>query len=187
MCHDISAALLHDNVVIGHLEEERFTRSKHAIHQFPINSIKKLLDKAHIHFNDINVIVISNENDKPKIIQQLKQYFDFNENSIVFDVCDHHIAHLTNSYCYSNFDHCAALVVDGEGTDADSMTLAKVDKNDITVIKKFHISSSLGYMYELASVYCGFGVFGCGKLMGLASFGTPIDIESYFTLNNGDL
>jgi len=31
-------------------------------------------------------------------------------------------------------------------------------------------------MYELASIYCGFDIFGCGKLMGLASFGKPFDI-----------
>jgi len=68
MCHDVSAALLCNNAVVGHLEEERFTRNKHSIHQFPLNSIKKLLDKAHINFNDIDVIAISDEKDKNKII-----------------------------------------------------------------------------------------------------------------------
>lgn len=185
--HDSSAALIHNNSIIGHLEEERFTRKKHAINQFPINSIKKLLSCANIKFSDINVIVISNGITINEIITKLKTYFEFDETMITFDVCDHHISHLLNSYCYSNFKQCAALVVDGQGEQDDSITLASIHDGNITIIKKYDISLSLGYMYELASIWCNFDKFGCGKLMGLASFGVVCDIEPYFVFENGCL
>ena len=176
--HDASAALLHDNVIVGHLEEERFNREKHT-NKFPVNAINKLLAIANIQFSDINVIAISNEADKNEIILNIQHNFQVNISNIQFISCDHHIAHIYNSYSYSNFDKCASLTIDGAGSQNDSMTIAKVENNKVDVISKFSTDVSLGYLYEHASIYCKCGLYGCGKLMGLSSFGNALNVEPY--------
>lgn len=184
-CHDTAAALINDNNIIGCLEEERFTRKKHAVGQFPINAIKELLIKAQINFSDIGIIAVSTESSISNIKIELHNHFAFNDQRVVFKCVDHHIAHILDSYYYSQFDSCAAIVVDGQGAQNDSMTIGQVISGKIQVLKKFDLSISLGYMYELASIYCGFGKWGCGKLMGLAAFGKPLDIQpSYFQIDS---
>lgn len=179
-CHDTAAALIDGQIVVGYLEEERFTRKKHAVGQFPINAIKELLSKAQIDFKDIDIVAVSTESSVQDIKIELHKHFKFNDEKVVFNAIDHHIAHILDSYYHSQFNDCAAIVVDGQGGQNDSITIAQINCGKIEVLRKFDLSMSLGYMYELASIYCGFGKWGCGKLMGLAAFGTPLDIKPYF-------
>ena len=56
--HDPSAALFKNGELIFAVEEERFTRSKHAVNQFPINAIKSCLDSEEIGLSSIHKIVL---------------------------------------------------------------------------------------------------------------------------------
>ena len=61
--HDSAATLIKDGEIIAAVQEERFTRKKHDP-SFPINSIRFLLDEAHISINDVEVVAFY---DKPYI------------------------------------------------------------------------------------------------------------------------
>ncbi|PIQ89379.1 MAG: carbamoyltransferase [Candidatus Omnitrophica bacterium CG11_big_fil_rev_8_21_14_0_20_42_13] len=54
--HDASAALLIDGEVVAAAEEERFTRSKHAVGQAPVNAIRFCLKQAGIKPSDIEMV-----------------------------------------------------------------------------------------------------------------------------------
>ena len=54
--HDHSAALLIDGKLVAAVEEERFTRKKHADGQMPVNSIKYCLREAGLRPQDIDQI-----------------------------------------------------------------------------------------------------------------------------------
>ena len=54
--HDSAAALLIDGEIIGAVQEERFTRKKHDA-QFPINSIKYLLNESNLSIENIDYVV----------------------------------------------------------------------------------------------------------------------------------
>jgi len=54
--HDSSAALIIDGKVVAAVEEERFTRIKHAEGQYPINAVKFCLKQAHLEPQDIDYI-----------------------------------------------------------------------------------------------------------------------------------
>ena len=54
--HDPSAAILIDGKIIAAVDEERFTREKHAPGKTPVNAIKFCIEKAQIKPEDINAI-----------------------------------------------------------------------------------------------------------------------------------
>lgn len=56
--HDPSAALFKDNELVFAVEEERYTRSKHAVGEFPRNAIEGCLDFECINLSDLKCIVV---------------------------------------------------------------------------------------------------------------------------------
>lgn len=182
---DTNVALLHDFSIIGHLEEERFNRIKHT-NAFPINSINVLLYQANITINDIDIIAYDDEMQLNILQQNLIRYYNIDISKFKFICCDHHVAHIYNSYCYANFESCACIAVDGSGSNDTAITIAKMYKNKLEILKTYSVNESLGFLYELAAVFCGYDSYGCGKIMGLASFCTPQDIEPYFISNDND-
>ena len=171
--HDVAAALIIDGKVCGNYEEERFTRVKHACGKFPLLAIKKLLAINNLSINDIDVIAC-NPMHKKLVIDNLKTVFLDCKSNFEFMYDDHHNNHIYNAYYQSNFSgSTAAIVIDGDGDQNDSITIAKVENGNISVIKKFDVYQSLGNMYEFCTSFCGLGDFGEGKLMGLAAFGKP--------------
>ncbi len=54
--HDPGAALLIDGELIAAADEERFSRNKHAINEFPVKSIKFCLAKAGIKASDVEIV-----------------------------------------------------------------------------------------------------------------------------------
>lgn len=66
--HDHSAALLVDGKVIAAVEEERFTRKKHADGQLPVNSVKYCLKTAGLKPNEIDYVAF------PWSIKALRQH-----------------------------------------------------------------------------------------------------------------
>jgi carbamoyltransferase len=56
--HDPSAVIFEDGHAVFGIEEERLTRSKHAVGQFPTNAIQACLDYTDIEFADIDKILL---------------------------------------------------------------------------------------------------------------------------------
>jgi carbamoyltransferase len=56
--HDPSAVLLNDGEVVFGVEEERYTRQKHAIETFPEQAIRACLDAADISLSDVSVVTV---------------------------------------------------------------------------------------------------------------------------------
>ncbi|WP_117595480.1 carbamoyltransferase family protein [Haloprofundus halophilus] len=56
--HDPSAALFEDGRLVFAVEEERYTRRKHAPNTFPENAIRACLDHANVELSDVETVVL---------------------------------------------------------------------------------------------------------------------------------
>jgi carbamoyltransferase len=174
--HDASACLIKDNKLIAMIEEERFIRKKRAFDCLPINAVNFCLDQAKISLDDIDLTVMGFDAGK-KINLSLDEFFPANAfkkitKKISIKKIQHHLAHASSVYFTSGFKDAAIIVVDGQGeTEATSIFSGK--GNNIKLIKNYDYNYSLGFLYSAVSVFCGLGVFGAGKLMGLAAYGQP--------------
>ena len=83
----------------------------------------------------------------------------------------HHLAHATLAFRASDFEQAAVLVVDGNGDD-ESISIYRADRERGLVRKRvWPRSHSLGYLYDAACRFAGFGQLQAGKLMGLSAYG----------------
>lgn len=181
--HDASAAL-YSNGIVSMYEEERFNKKKHSPCIFPYNSICKLLQDSKLKIDDIDLIVLPNKVSENTVSDIINSKFKCNI-TCKYLHCDHHLSHFLNSYRLSKFDSCVGIVIDADGDDYNSISIFDAEGNDIRCIKTFSTEQSLGQLYQTASEYCGFGLFGEGKMMGLASFGTSYN--KYFLNWNNDI
>lgn len=86
---------------------------------------------------------------------------------------EHHRSHASAAFYPSPFDTAAVLTVDGIGEWATA-TLAHGTGNRITVLEELRFPDSLGLLYSLVTVWCGFEPNdGEYKVMGLAPYGEP--------------
>ena len=108
---------------------------------------------------------------------------------------DHHLAHAAHAFYTSPYSEAAVLVIDGAGdslgTEFETVSLYSGKGNDVRLVQRvtgkidhptntiIALSNSIGVLYQNASALCGFGPFGEGKLMGLASYGAPKYAEEY--------
>ncbi len=176
--HDCAAALIIDGKLVGNYEEERFNRIKHSVHEFPIISIKKLLDENNLTIDDIDAIGMPNKisylyNDS--YAEEIVKYIDKNAKHIPKLIYkDHHYGHICDSFYQSGFKSAAGIVIDGTGDCVIGITLYHITDSDIKIVKRYDYTKSLGELYNSASSgYCDFGMFGDGKFMGLSSYGIP--------------
>jgi carbamoyltransferase len=89
----------------------------------------------------------------------------------VFPV-EHHVAHAAAAYYTSGFDKALVLTVDGSG-DNIATTISCYSGNKMELLRSLDLSQSLGYFYLGLAIYLGFDIWDEGKVMGLASYGTP--------------
>ncbi len=197
LSHDSSASLLRDGEVIASAMEERFTRVKQD-RVFPMNAINFCLAYGKITIADLECITFymdPEENFEQKMryaasnypqtwpifntllqgaldlkgiekdIRDRLQYFG----KIYF--CNHHDAHIAESFFLSEFQNCAMLVADGLG-EITSTVLATVDGNQFTRLRTVDFPHSLGMLYNALTHYLGFNAISDpGKVMGLSSYG----------------
>lgn len=69
--HDPSAALFKDGKLVFAVEEERYTRKKHAVETFPKNAIQACLDSENIELSEIDRIILPY---KPELGNKLFRY-----------------------------------------------------------------------------------------------------------------
>lgn len=181
--HDPAAALLIDGRLVACIEEERLTRMKHGISQLPILSAFAVLHEAGLQFEDIDAIAYGW--DVPAYLGRKK-----GSSGIVSDFhiveaiagrklsscpkvewINHHKAHAASAFFSSGFPAAAVIVVDGQGESASISVFAAEIGKGLSLVKEWPPSRSLGFLYEAATLQCGFGFLDSGKTMGLAAYG----------------
>ncbi len=66
--HDPSAVLFKDGTIVFGIEEERLSRNKHAVNEFPIHAIRECLSVADIDLSDVDRIVLPY---RPELVSKL--------------------------------------------------------------------------------------------------------------------
>lgn len=196
--HDSSAALILDGLVIGAIEEERFTGIKHDS-AFPTNAINWLYKDNKITGNDISVVtfyedpklklerieestkrgglvnffkrknIIDSNKEQAKEIES--KIYEITNPNIILAYGDHHLSHIAYSYYTSPFERATILSVDGVG-EWETTVLAFAEGNNITKLQNIKFPHSLGMLYSAMTAFLGFKPNeGEYKVMGLAPYG----------------
>lgn len=184
--HDPSACLIIDGHLLAFVEEERFTRVKHAPRTVPAFATQWCLQTGGIDWQDLDYIAVGwnlpyfgklltprmNALDfAKKLLIDLHAPKSFPLEKVVF--LDHHLAHAYSGIILEPFRQSLVLVVDGQG-EKKSISIFRHKGDYLKKLVAFDSRYSLGYYYEAATSYLGFGLKGTGKLMGLSSYGKPV-------------
>ena len=86
---------------------------------------------------------------------------------------EHHMAHITNSFAFSNYQDAAVLSIDGSGGYLSS--LSGIWENDVfRKVQSIKSPHSLGILYGLTTEFLGFrSGYDEYKVMGMAAYGNP--------------
>lgn len=199
--HDSAAALIHDGVLVGAAQEERFSRKKHDA-AFPSRAVAAVLKRAGVQTVDQ---VVFYERPLPKLDRLLETWLataprgfrafrhaaprwtgdrlfparairrelrQFGIHAPVTCV-GHHRSHAASAFIPSPFERAAVVTLDGVG-EWETTTIARGEGTQITPLATQHFPHSLGLLYSVFTAYCGFRVNnGEYKVMGLAALGEP--------------
>ncbi|WP_026422576.1 carbamoyltransferase family protein [Actinokineospora inagensis] len=207
--HESSACLVRDGVVVAAAEEERFNRVKHGKEaradnpdELPTNAIEFCLAAAGITPADVDHVTVAADPDVIADVlkdglpspwnnrEKQEQFFHklpdiprrFTELGFTgeFHWVAHHTAHAASAYFASTFPDSAVLIVDALGDDAFSTRFYHARGNKLECVQNVRYPASIGYLWELVSVYLGFGVYDAAKVMGLAAYGDPARFAAAF-------
>ena len=116
--HGASATLIADGVYVGSYTEERFTRIKNE-GNFPIHSIKRLLTKANLQPNDIDVVAYVTDSNPCDYHLIKNKYYEAQLASEFTKAqirrIDHHESHAACTFFSSRFESANVLTFDGAG------------------------------------------------------------------------
>lgn len=188
--HDTSACLLQDGRIVAAVEEERFTRQRHAWRQMPHHASRYCLDVAGIELDEVDYVVtawnaqtgedhVQALPNREALLRQARELHRLFPSNIfpckafpALARVNHHLAHAASAFRCSGMDEATILVIDGRGEQvATSIFLGK--DNHIRLIREFDITDSLGFFYLAVTRFIGFGGWGEGKTMGYAPYGAP--------------
>ncbi|MBM7776564.1 carbamoyltransferase [Actinokineospora baliensis] len=207
--HESSACLVRDGVVLAAAEEERFNRVKHGKEarsdnpdELPREAIDFCLATAGITLAEVDHVTVAADPDVIAEVLRLglpspwadradqKRFLGklpdiprrFGELGFTgeFHWVAHHTAHAASAYFASSFDDAAVLVVDALGDDAFSTRFYRARGTTLDHVQSVRYPASIGYLWELVSVYLGFGVYDAAKVMGLAAYGDPTRFAAAF-------
>lgn len=188
-CHDGAAAVLRGDRIVAAVEQERVSRNKHAVGESASEAARECLDAAGLDLADVDHVTYgwspTDLEDGERVGRHVTRSVALTEEILspaVFEYdapppinfVDHHVTHVEAAVYESDFRNAACLVADGRG-ERDSITLAEYADGELRSIDSYPIAKSLGIMYDAAAAFCGFGEFGGGKLMGLSSYGRPLE------------
>lgn len=152
---DSSASIIKNGKIVACIEEERFTRIKHAPGVLPENSIKFCLKEAKTSIKDVDYVVFAGATyDNMK--QILSNFFN-----LKFRYCpkiyliDHHLAHAASAFYTSGFEDSFIITADLSG-DSRSTVLFYADKTGFKEINSYSKPNSLGLFYATITQYLGF-------------------------------
>lgn len=197
--HDTAACLMVDGKVVALVEEERFTRVKHAPHAFPNKAIEFCLKRAGIKLTDVDhVAYFTNQNifirkfwkfhpyferlilSRPHEFFGMLYMFKRRDNTVrelakkagaKLHFVEHHMAHAASTFYGSGYKKSNILTIDGRG-ELKTTFMGEGKGNDITELASVDLPHSLGLLYSGFTEAMGFSANNCeGKIMGLASYG----------------
>jgi len=202
-----SAALFVDGVLVGAVEEERFTRIKYET-GFPERSIRFCLDAAGLSIQDVDHVAVAGNplanlwrkvrfalgtpagralvrrRGEPvaqlRMKRTLARSFDLEPSAIRarFHMVEHHPAHMASAYFVSPFDRAAVASFDGFG-DMVSTMWGIGEGWKLSILGEVNFPHSLGMFYTGITQYLGFDKYGDEyKVMGLASYGEPEHLDA---------
>ena len=205
---DAAAALVVDGELVAAVEEERFTRVKHAA-GFPAQAAAWCLAVGGVDTADLEHVAVSRDpkaNLLPKVLRVMRNApnagflrarlrnaarvrdvrgalasalgVEADQLGAVFHNVEHHQAHVASAFFVSPFEEAAVLSVDGFGDFASTM-LAEGRDNRFRVLDRVLFPHSLGIFYTAVTQWLGFPKYGDeGKVMGLAPYGRPVHVEA---------
>jgi carbamoyltransferase len=189
--HDSAACLVEDGVVVGAVQEERFTRQKYDS-SLPVNAVRYCLDLVRATIADVDVLAFY-EVPRLKLSRQQWQALRRTAASAPtataadtesrlryglqwtkpIEFVEHHRAHAASAYHVSGFDDAAVLVCDAVG-EWDTTTFWTGDGPALSRVGGVRFPHSLGLFYSCLTAYLGFRPNSDEyKVMGLASYGQP--------------
>lgn len=184
--HDPSAALFVDGRLTAAVEEERFTRVRHASGCRPVQSTRWVLSEAGLSLSDVDVVALGwdpfrqSDYAGPDEVDGLLDYLlppaDVPRrpgHRPAVEIVPHHVAHAAGAFYSSPFRQAAVLVVDGAG-EQESISWFRCNYQETSLIGSRSTEASLGFFYTALSQFVGLGAQGEGKTMGLAPYGRPI-------------
>jgi carbamoyltransferase len=203
---DASAALFRDGRLIAAVEEERFTRVKHA-GGFPARAVRWCLESNGVRPEELDHVVISRKRSAHIVRKAVwalrlphlalgrprtwKRFGDIQETlAHALDVptadlnaelhfVEHHVAHVASSFYSSPFKDAALLSLDGLG-DFSSMLWGTGRDTELNIEGYVFFPHSLGFYYSAITQYLGMWKYGDEyKTMGLASYGRPKYAEEF--------
>lgn len=173
-------------------------------HELPMQAIQYCLDAGGITFADIAHAGFSFNPQKLREGKQLDKLFtadgwggavgaeDFNQKILTipgqlqalgftgqFTWVDHHVAHASSAFHVSPFREAAVLTVDGIGETSTALFM-RGENNRLDFLQEIEYPASLGFLWELMSLFLGFSIYDAAKIMGLASYGEPELYASHF-------
>jgi len=203
---DVAAALLRDGELVAALEEERFTRVKHAA-GFPSTAVQKCLEIAGIEGGDVGHIAIGRDprahlarkaayvltrRPAPRLVldrlRNRRHVGDLRgplaaalgvpaDRLPALHHVEHHPAHLASAFLVSPFDEAAVAAIDGFG-DFVSTSVAVGRGTRVDVMGRVFFPHSLGILYTAVTQHLGFTDYGDEfKVMGLAPYGRPSRVD----------
>jgi carbamoyltransferase len=199
--HDPAACLIDgDGTLLAFCEEERLSRAKHAERSGPLLAVRYCLEQAGAQFGDVELVTIGWDvpvaarmfghtwtlSDAPAWLEHYLGWRCTARDMPEVRFVGHHLAHATLAFRASDFERAAVLVVDGNGDD-ESISIYRADRERGLVRKRvWPRSHSLGYLYDAASRYAGFGQLQAGKLMGLSAYGRAAGAQPWELLPGGE-
>jgi carbamoyltransferase len=200
--HESAACLLDDGRLVAAAEEERFSRVKHAKKprldnpdELPFRAMQYCLDEANIDVRQIGHIGYSSDpSARRRLDAQAAPFWPsaFADNiervpdalrSMGFEGdfswVDHHLAHAASAFFGSEFEDAAVLAIDGIGDDKTTASYSGTGMQ-LRLVQYVKPPHSLGFLWELVSMYLGFDIYDATKIMGLAAYGDPQRFASQF-------
>jgi carbamoyltransferase len=197
--HDGSAALTFNGDLACMVETERVIRRKHAVNASPAPAIQECFNAAGIGWDDIHTVAVGW--DVPRLFQARGRSYDIDrfawwlttpdaDADVVFrgkpgaypavDIpvlrqvrfVPHHLAHAASGFLRSGLPEAAVVVADGIG-EFCSTSLWRGSGGSLQLLRQWTDLNSLGWYYGFAAEWAGLGYREGGKLMGLASYGSP--------------
>lgn len=186
--HDAAACLTDaDGTVLALVEEERISRVRHAPWQQPALAVRRCLRLAGVDAAEVTAVAVGW--DVPAERARIGRRWD---SAAAADFLaglglpggpepvfvPHHHAHAVSAFGASPYEQAAVLVADGNGED-ESISLFRARRGQpVELLRSWPRVFSLGYLYEEASQWLGFGWLEGGKTMGLAAYGHDREIRT---------
>ena len=190
--HDAAACLVAEGRVVAAAEEERFTRSKHALGQLPVQSTLFCLGRGSVRLDDVDCIAASWDPISAQDSVGLRDYLTwlFQRHDVFrgqrlppVHYVDHHTSHAAAACFASGFAKAAVLVIDGNA-ETSATSIGVWQDGHLRFDQSFGVAHSLGRFYGYATEHVGMVNHSEGKLMGLAAYGDARDVPSPISLTD---